>query len=150
VALKIERPVDTPAEAYHFWHGRWCEILGRDHRDAILAAGLAGTSFTERVPDAPGGAGSFSYAFAEDGSVGFMDGEGEAVAEYDSYELGLRMLGDASFDAEKQIEMGSFRIISQPDHWRTLMSLLPLLRRACHEAIEDAETAFELDLPKYW
>lgn len=150
MARRIERPADTPVEAYHFWHERWCEILGRDHRDAILAAGLAGASFSERVPDAPGGAGRFSYAFTEDGSAGFADGEGEAVAEYDSYELGLRMLSDAGFDAGEQIEAGRFRILSRPDRWQALMSLLPLLRQACHEAIEDAEREFELELPKYW
>ena len=49
---RIERPADTPAEVYHYWHERWCAIL-RENAGAFLDAGLAGVSFTERVPDAP-------------------------------------------------------------------------------------------------
>jgi len=147
---KIERPADTPADAYRYWHKRWCQILTQEHRDQILAAGLAGSSFTERVPDAPDGLGYFSYAFAEDGSVDFIEGEGDAVAEYDSYELGFRMLSDETCRGQEQIEAGRFRIISQPEQWMRLMSLLPLLRSACRRAVEEAEARFELELPKYW
>jgi hypothetical protein len=150
MAERIERPADTPAAVYHFWHKRWCEILTKDHRDAILNAGLAGSSFTERVPDAPDGKGYFSYAFADDGRLDFMEGEADAVAEYDSYEIGFRMLSDASFDGQKQIEEGRFRIISQPQRWEALMGLLPLLRSACRRAVEEAEETFGLELPKYW
>ncbi len=147
---RIERPVDTPAEVYRFWHTRWCEILTKHHRQAILAAGLAGESFTERVPDAPDGKGYFSYAFAEDGTVGFMEDVGDAVAEYDTYELGLRMLSDETVDGQKQIAAGRFRIISKPEQWAALMSLLPILRTACRIAIAEAEEKFNLELPKYW
>jgi hypothetical protein len=147
---KIVRPADTPPEAYHYWHRRWCEILSREHREDFVAAGLAGASFTERVPDAPGGAGYFSYAFAQDGGVAFLEGEGRAVAEYDSYELGFRMLSDETCDGGKQIEAGRFRIISEPEQWLRLMQLLPILRAACRRAVEDAEARFDLDLPKYW
>jgi hypothetical protein len=147
---KIERPTDTPAEVYHFWHRRWCEILTERHRQEIVVAGLAGLSFTERVPDAPDGKGYFSYAFAEDGSVDFMEGEGDAVAEYDSYELGFRMLSDESVDPARPVAEGRFRMISRPEHWRTLMSLLPILRAACRAAVEEAEERFAVELPKYW
>jgi len=150
MAKKIERPADTPAEAYHYWHRRWCEILSEEHREDILAAGLAGSSFTERVPDAPGGAGYFSYAFAADGSVAFLAGEGDAVAEYDSYELGFRMLSDESCNGREQIEAGRFRMISKPEQWARLMSLLPILRGACRRAVEESEVRFDLILPKYW
>jgi hypothetical protein len=147
---KIERPADTPAEVYHFWHKRWCEILTENHRQEILNAGLAGTSFTERVPDAPDGKGHFSYAFAEDGSLDFTEGEGDAIAEYDSYELGLRMLSDECCDGMKQIEEGRFRMLTKPEQWAALMGLLPILRKACRMAIEIAEREFDLELPKYW
>ena len=147
---KIERPADTPAEVYHFWHKRWCGILTEHHRQEILGAGLAGLSFTERVPDAPDGKGYFSYAFAENGSVDFMEGEGDAVAEYDSYELGFRMLSDESIDPTTPIAEGRFRIITRPEHWRALMTLLPILRDACRDAIEEAEKKFDVELPKYW
>ena len=150
MATNIERPADTPPEAYHFWHRRWCEILTRDHREEFLAAGLAGTSFTERVPDAPGGEGYFSYAFADDGSVAFLEGEGDAVAEYDSYELGFRMLSDETCDGQEQIKAGRFRVISEPEQWARLMGLLPILRCACQRAVEEAEARFDLELPKYW
>jgi hypothetical protein len=147
---KVERPADTPAEVYHFWHQRWCEILTEHHRQEIVDAGLAGLSFTERVPDAPDGKGYFSYAFAEDGSVDFMEGEGDAVAEYDSYELGFRMLSDESIDPRAPIAEGRFRMVTKPEHWRALMSLLPILRDACRAAIEEAEKKFDVELPKYW
>ena len=147
---KIERPADTPAEVYNYWHQRWCDLLTRHHRQDFVRAGLAGVSFTERVPDAPDGKGYFSYVFGKDGSVEFMDGEGEAVAEYDSYELGFRMLSDEGLDLAQPIADGRFRMISQPERWQTLMSLLPILRNACRQAIEEAERKFGLELPKYW
>jgi hypothetical protein len=147
---KIERPADTPAEVYHFWHRRWCEILTERHRQEIVVAGLAGLSFTERVPDAPDGKGYFSYAFAQDGSVDFMEGEGGTVAEYGSYELGFRMLSDENFDPTGPIAAGRFRMITRPEQWRALMSLLPILRDACRAAVEEAEREFDVELPKYW
>jgi hypothetical protein len=79
-----------------------------------------------------------------------MDGEGDAIAEYDSYELGLRMLSDEHCDAAKQIEEGRFRMITKPEQWAALMRLLPILRKACQMAIDEAEQVFDLDLPKHW
>jgi len=149
VTRRIERPADTPAEAYHYWHERWCALL-RDSARAFVDAGLAGLSFTERVPDAPDGKAGFSYAFDENGRIDFTQEEGRAVAEYDSYELGFRMLSDAGFDPQEQIEQGRFRVIRGAEHWHALMCLLPLLRRACHRAIEEAEDEFDLELPRYW
>ena len=149
MSRRIENPADTPAEVYHYWHERWCAIL-RDSAGAFLDAGLAGVSFTERVPDAPDGKGAFSYAFDENGRIEFTQEEGQAIAEYGSYELGLRMLSDADFDPREQIEQGRFRITRGPEHWDALMRLLPLLSRACHRAIEEAEEKFDLELPKYW
>jgi hypothetical protein len=147
---QIERPADIPSDVYHFWHNRWCAILTAHHRQEILDAGLAGLSFTERMPDAPDGKGYFSYSFAEDGTVQFMDGEAGAVAEYESYEFGFRLLSDPTFDGTKAIEEGLFRIISEPEQWLALGSLIPILRTACHVAIEEAEEHFDLQLPKYW
>ena len=147
---RIEKPADTPSEVYHYWHRRWCEILSEQHRTAILAAGLAGASFCERVPDAPDGSSHFSYAFDAEGRAGFIECEGEAIAEYDGYALGFRMLSDAAFDARAQIDSGRFRILSQPERWDALMNLLPRLRQACQQAIEEAEVEFDLQLPKHW
>jgi hypothetical protein len=147
---RIRNPADTPAEVYHYWHRRWCQILTDQHREEILNAGLAGSSFTERVPDAPDGKGRFRYAFDQEGRLHFMEEEGQAIAEYDSYELGLRLLSDASMDGQKALADGRFRIISEPEHWGALMGLMPLLRAACHRAIEEAESRFGVELPKYW
>ncbi|MBW2288701.1 MAG: hypothetical protein JRG80_21145 [Deltaproteobacteria bacterium] len=150
MSRKIEDPADTPAEAYHYWHERWCQILTEEHRDEIVKAGLPGLSFTEHVPDAPDGKGYFSYAFDELGRLDFMDGQGRAVAEYDSYELGLRLLSDESMDAPQALADGRFRILSQPEDWAALTAVMPLLRATCQRAIEEAETRFDLELPKYW
>lgn len=150
MSRRIEEPAGTPAEVYYYWHKRWCQILSEEHREEIVKAGLPGLSFTERVPDAPDGKGYFSYAFDARGRLGFMEGQGQAIAEYDSYELGLRLLSDASMDAPKALADGRFRIISKPEHWGALTSVMPLLRAACHRAIDEAETKFGLELPKYW
>ena len=147
---RIESPADTPAEAYHYWHKRWCEILSEEHREEILEAGLPGSSFTERVPDAPDGKGYFSYAFDAEGRLDFIEGEGQAIAEYASYELGFRLLSDPTMDGAKHMEDGSFRIVSEPEQWARLMSLMPALRATCHRTIEEAEKKFDLELPKYW
>lgn len=148
----IEAPADTPAEIYHHWHRRWCRILTEEHREEILKAGLAGSSFTERVPDAPDGKGSFSYAFDDAGRLDFQeeDDPDAAIAEYDSYELGLRLLGDPSMDGAKAIADGRFRITTRPEQWAALMSLMPALRAACHRAIDEAELEFDVSLPKFW
>jgi hypothetical protein len=150
VTKKIESPAETPAEVYHYWHKRWCEILSSEHRSEILAAGLQGSSFTERVPDAPDGKGYFSYAFDEQGRLDFMEGEGQAVAEYASYELGFRLLSDPTMDGASAMEDGRFRIVSRPESWGALAAVMPLLREACHRSIEEAEREFDLELPKYW
>ena len=78
MSRRIEAPADTPAEVYHYWHKRWCQILTKEYREEIVKSGLPGLSFTERVPDAPDGKGYFSYAFSSDGwrgtaSVTFAD-----------------------------------------------------------------------------
>jgi hypothetical protein len=150
MARRIERPADTPVEVYHYWHKRWCEILTEEHREEILKAGLPGSSFTERVPDTPDGLGYFSYAFDAEGRLGFIEGEGQAVAEYESYELGFRLLSDPNIDARKHRKDGSFRIISGAERWAALTSVLPFLRESCQRAIEEAEERFDLELPKYW
>jgi len=147
---RIASPAETPAEVYHYWHRRWCEILSDEHRKEILEAGLPGSSFTERVPDAPDGKGYFSYAFDADGRLDFIEGEGQAIAEYASYELGFRLLADPSLDGAKHMQDGSFRIVSQPERWARLMALMPILRATCRRAIEEAEKNFDLELPKYW
>jgi hypothetical protein len=147
---RIESPADTPAEVYHYWHKRWCEILSKEHRREILEAGLAGSSFTERVPDAPDGKGYFSYAFDTEGRLDFMEGEAQAIAEYASYELGFRLLSDPNIDGAKCIEDGSFRIVSEPERWGALAAVIHLLRESCHRSIEEAERKFNLELPKYW
>ncbi|MAG31735.1 MAG: hypothetical protein CL908_12680 [Deltaproteobacteria bacterium] len=150
MTTRIESPADTPPEVYQYWHKRWCEILSEEHREGILEAGLPGLSFTERVPDAPDGKGYFSYAFDAEGRLDFMEGEGRAVAEYASYEFGFRLLSDPNLDGAKHMEDGSFRIVSEPEHWARLMSLMPILRETCHRTIEEAEKKFDLELPKYW
>ncbi len=150
MSRRIENPADTPVEAYHYWHRRWCQILSEEHREEIVKAGLPGLSFAERVPDAPDHKGYFSYAFDDRGRLDFIEGEGEAIAEYDGYELGLRLLSDESMDVPQAIADGRFRIISKPEHWGALTGVMHLLRATCHRAIEEAETKFDLELPKYW
>jgi hypothetical protein len=147
---RIESPAEIPEEVSDFWHQRWCEILSEEHRQAIVEAGLPGMSFTERSPDAPGGQGGFNFAFDAEGRVGFRQEEGEAVAEYASYEFGYRLLGDPDMDASGFIEDGSFRIVSGAERWATLMILRPLLRAVFHRVVDETEEKFDLALPRYW
>ncbi len=73
---RIKTPGDTPAEAYRFWHRRWCEILSDEPPADLLAGGRAGWGFTERVPDAPDEKSYFSYAIDREGRVAFMGARG--------------------------------------------------------------------------
>lgn len=58
------------------------------------------------------------------------------------------MLSDPGCEAAGQIAAGKFRIISGSDRWAALMSLMPLLRQACHQAIADTEEKFDLEFSK--
>lgn len=137
---RIKNPGDTPAEAYRFWHRRWCEILSDEPPADLLAAGRAGgLGFHRESPGCPGRKELFQLCDRSRGSRRLHGGEGEAIAEYDSYELGFRMLADASIDAGEQIEAGRFRILREPELWSALMSLLPILRQACRRAVEGAD-----------
>jgi hypothetical protein len=53
-------------------------------------------------------------------------------------------------DTPSALADGRFRIISRPEHWGALGAVMPLLRKSCQRAIEEAETRFSLELPKYW
>ncbi len=148
---KIENPADTPVEVYHWWHDRWCEYLNSNYKDKFVETGLAGLTCTERSPDAPDGSGGLSYTFAADGSVRFIptDDNADAICEYDSYELGIRCLGDPNTNAGEHIKAGRFRIVKSPEVFTRMMPIQPLMREAFRIAIEDAEIEFDIELPKY-
>ncbi len=95
------------------------------------------------MPDAPDAKGYCSYVFNAADRLDFMKGEGQAVAEYASYKLGFHLLSDPSRDgAERIIEAGSFRILSEPEQWARLKNPMPMLRATCHRTIEEAEKDF--------
>ena len=146
----IDSPAEIPVEVSDEWHRRWCEILNREQGEAIVAAGLVGSSFTERVPDAPGGQGYFSFRFEEEGCISFIEEEGEAVAEYGSYDFGYRLGGDPTLEIAPFLEDGSFRIVSGAESWEALMALRPQLREAFHRAVDETEEALDVKLPRYW
>ncbi|MBT4511515.1 MAG: hypothetical protein HOC20_04810 [Chloroflexi bacterium] len=149
---KIGNPADTPVEVYHWWHDRWCEYLNSNYKDKFVETGLAGLTCTERSPDAPDGSGGLSYTFATDGSVRFIptDDSADAICEYDSYELGIRCLGDPNTNAGEHIKAGRFRMVKSPEVFAMMMPIQPLMREAFRVAIEDAEKEFDVELPKYW
>lgn len=106
-------------------------------------------SFTEKCPDCPDGSGAFHYAFAFDGTLGFIDQEGDAIVEYESYDIAYRLLGDESYDTMELLDKGGLRFIQNVEHFVKLAELLPLMREAFYVAIADAENKFNIEMPKY-
>lgn len=151
---KIVNPADMPAEAYTYWHERWVGYLNEHYKELFVREGLAGHSFTERCPDAPDGKGYFTYAFAADGTMRFAEEieEGDAVIEYDSYNIGYRAFGDEGFDSIKAFQDGTLRLTKSPElQMKTGHDdVLQAFRGALHAAIADAERKFNIELPKYW
>jgi hypothetical protein len=94
---------------YDYWHQRWVEYLNQHYKDRFVQAGVVDVSFTEKCPDCPDGSGAFHYQFASDGTLEFTHHEGGAIIEYDSYDIGYRLLGDANYDAMEQLENGAIR-----------------------------------------
>jgi len=147
---RITNPADMPVEVYDYWHKVWADYLNEHYRQKFLEAGLAGHTFTERVPDAPGGKGYFSYGYKSDGTLYFFEGEGDAVIEYDSYALGLQMLGDPNCSFGEQVKKGRVRFVKNGKAFAKMAPLQPLQREAFRAAIEAAEKHFDIELPKYW
>jgi len=147
--MRIARPADTPPEVYDYWHQRWAEYLNKHYKERFVQAGIVNMSFTEKCPDCPDGSGAFHYAFASDGTLGFIDQEGDAIIEYDSYDIAYRLLGDESFDTTELLDKGSLRFKQNIEHFVKLAALLPLLREAFYVAIADAENKFNIKMPKY-
>ena len=147
--MRIVRPADTPAEVYDYWHQRWADYLNQHYKERFLQAGIVNMSFTEKCPDCPSGSGVFHYAFASDGTLGFIDEEGDAVIEYDSYDIAYRILGDESYNAMELFDKGGLRFIKNIEHFVKLADLLPLMREAFYVAIADAENKFNIEMPKY-
>jgi hypothetical protein len=146
---RIERPADTPPEVYDYWHQRWVEYLNKNCKERFVEAGVVDVSFTEKCPDCPDGSGAFHYQFASDGTLEFTHHEGGAIIEYDSYDIGYRLLGDANYDAMEQLENGSIRYSKNLEDFVKLAELLPLMREALYVAIADAENKFNIEMPKY-
>ena len=147
--MRIARPADTPPEVYDYWHQRWAEYLNKYYKERFVQAGIVNMSFTEKCPDCPDGSGAFHYAFASDGTLGFIDQEGDAIIEYDSYDIAYRLLGDESFDTTELLDKGSLRFKQNIEHFVKLVPILPLLREAFYVAIADAENKFNIKMPKY-
>jgi hypothetical protein len=146
---RIERPVDMPIEVYHYWHRRWAEYLNENYKERFVQAGVVDVSYTEKCPDCPDGSGAFHYQFAADGTLEFTNKEGGAVIEYDSYNIGYRLLADENYDGMELLEKGQIRHSGNLEHFILLAELLPLLREALFAAIADAEKKFNIEMPKY-
>jgi hypothetical protein len=147
--MKIVRPADTPAEVYDYWHQRWVEYLNQHYKERFVQAGIVNMSFTEKCPDCPNGSGAFHYAFASDGTLSFVDYDGDAIIEYDSYDIAYRLLGDENYGMMELFDKGVLRFIQNIKHFAKMAELLPLMREAFCVAIADAENKFNIEMPKY-
>jgi hypothetical protein len=145
----IERPADTPVEVYEYWHKRWVDYLNQHYKERFVQAGIVNMSFTEKCPDCPDGSGGFHYQFASDGTLEFTDQVGEAIVEYDSYDIAYRLLGDADYDSMELLSKGSIRFEEEAEHFVKLAELVSLMREAFYVAIEEAENKFNIEMPKY-
>jgi len=147
--MEVVRPADSPAEVCDYWHQRWVEYLNQHYKKRFVQAGIVNMSFTEKCPDCPNGSGAFHYAFESDGTLRFIDQEGEAFIEYNSYDIAYRLLGDESCDTMELFDKGVLRFIKNTGHFVKLAELLPLMREAFYVAIADAEEKFNIEMPKY-
>ncbi len=145
---RIERPDETPKEIYDYWHERWAAYLNQ-HKDDFVRAGVINMSFTEKSPDCPNGLGGFSYEFSSDGTVQFVDHEGDAIIEYDSYEIGYRLVGDPNYDPVVPMKEGKLRYTKNAEQFVKLVPIIPLLHEAFYDAIKEAEAKFNIEMPKY-
>lgn len=146
---KIVDPADTPLEVFEFWHKQWAEYLNKKYKDRFLQSGVAGHSFSEKTPDSPSGTGYFSYAFDPDGTLEFIEEVGEAIVEYDSYEIGHRALADSGVDAAKLMAEGKLRFTKNAELFTKLIPLIPLMREAYYAVIEAVDEKFNVEMPKY-
>lgn len=149
LSKRIARPAETPVEVYNYWHRRWAEYLNQHYREHFLQAGFINISFTERCTDCPDGSEAFHYHFSSDGTIEFVDHEGEAIIEYDSYDIAYRLLGDESYNTAEALGRGELRFIQGIEHFVKLGELLPLMREAFYVAIAEAEKKFNIEMPKY-
>jgi hypothetical protein len=150
VKKKYESPVDVPKEIDDYWHARWAEYMNEHYREKFLEVGLAGYTFTEKAPDTPNGAGCYHFGFRSDGAFEFRDEEGDAVVEWDTYELAYRALGDESYNPEEDITGGRCRYTKNPENFLMAQDIIFAFREALKVAIKDAEKKFGVQLPKYW
>jgi hypothetical protein len=118
-------------------------------RDVFLRAGLPGKTFTERAPDAPNQRGGYHFGFAPDGSFVMRDEEGDALVEWDSYNLAYRALSDSTFDQMPEIEAGRCRYTRNAEQFGELMAVIDCFRSALKDAIAETEARFDVELPKY-
>ncbi len=145
----IVNPADMPKEVFDYYHERWAEYLNEHYKEHFAQSGVGGHSFMEKAPDSPSGTGFFSYSFDADGTMRFIENEGEAVVEYDFYEIGHRALADPNVDARKLMEEGKLRFIKNAELFTKLIPLIPLMREAYYAIVEDVEKKFNVDMPKY-
>lgn len=146
---KIANAADTPLEVFEYWHKRWAEYLNKKYKDRFLQSGVAGHSFTEKTPDSPSGTGYFSYAFASDGTLDFIEEVGEAIVEYNSYEIGHRALADPGVDAGKLMAEGKLRFTENAELFTKLIPLIPLMREAYYAVLDEVNEKFDVEMPKY-
>jgi hypothetical protein len=106
-------------------------------------------SFTEKCPDCPDGRGEFTYEFSYDGTVQFVDHEGDAVIEYDSYEIGYRIAGDPGYDPGVPMKEGKLRYAKNVEQFVKLVPVIPLMHEAFQTAIKEVEEKFNIEMPKY-
>jgi len=149
---KIAKATQAPKEVYAYWHDVWADYLGRNHREALFAAGLGGLTFSELAPDIPDGKGYTTYRFNRDCSVvEFVDTpEADAICEYASYDLGFEVVSNPGAVAEEYFADGRIRLVKGMEHFEKMFGVIDILRRAQRYAIEAAERKFDVELPKYW
>ena len=134
---------------YNYWHQRWVEYLNQHYKERFVQAGIVDMSFTEKCPDCPDGRGAFHYAFAPDGTLEFVEQEGDAILEYNSYDIGYRLLADENCDMMELLNRGELRFVQGIEYFLKLGEVLPLMREALYAAIAEAEKKFNIEMPKY-
>ncbi len=146
----IQREVDVPHDVNRFVLERFAELLA-PIRYQFVRAGLVGHSFTEKAPDMPWK--RLNYSFDERGTWVFdwsaEHDTGETIIEYINVEEGHRSLVDINYPYMSNLLKGIFRIFPTAEFALRMAPMMPYMIRCHNQAIDEAETKFNVELPKW-
>ena len=75
--------------------------------------------------------------------------EGDAVIEYDSYDIGYRIAMDTTYDPVEPMKEGKLRYAKNVEQFVKLAPVVRIFHEAFCAAMEETEMKFNVEMPKY-